>query len=167
MKPRFVIVMLVVLSLAFAADYAQAQISKKQLVGTWSVVSVVNEVNGQKVDLYGPNPQGQFIFTADGLYSINIMRPGRPKFASNNRTAGTADENKQAMAGYIANFGTYAIAADGTLTLHIVGCSFPNWDGAEQKRQIQIKGDELTWKNATPSTGSGNVVIMLKRVKKG
>jgi hypothetical protein len=154
-----------VIGLVVVAGHAQAQTSKKQIVGTWSVVSVVNTVDGKQIDLYGPNPQGQTIFTRDGHFSTNIMRPGRAKFASNNRTAGTADENKEAMAGYIANFGTYAIAADGTLTLHIVGCSFPNWDGAEQKRRITIKGDELKWENATPSTGSGSVVIIMKRAK--
>jgi hypothetical protein len=146
-------------------DYAQAQNPRKQIVGTWSVVSVVNESDGKKIDLYGPSPQGQFIFTADGHFSVNIMRPGRTKFASNNRTAGSPEENKEAMAGYISNFGTYAITPDGTLTLHMIGSSFPNWDGAEQKRQIQIKGDEMTWGNMASSTGSGSVTIMLKRSK--
>jgi len=154
-----------VIGMVFAADHVQAQASKKQLVGTWSVVSVVNDVNGKKIDLYGPNPKGQYIFTADGHFAGDIMRLGRPKFASNNRTAGTADENKEAMAGYIANFGTYEIASDGTLTLHVVGCSFPNWDATEQKRHIQIKGDELRWENAGPSTGSGSNVIIMKRAK--
>jgi hypothetical protein len=37
MKPRFVIVTLVVLGLVFTANYAQAQTLKKQIVGTWSV----------------------------------------------------------------------------------------------------------------------------------
>ena len=165
MRIRLVLVTLVALGLVFAADNAQAQSLKKQIVGTWSIVSVVNDVNGSKIDLYGPNPQGQIIFTRDGHFSFSNMRPGRTKFAANSRTAGTPEENKEAMGGYLNDFGTYGIDADGTVTLHIVGCSFPNWDGTEQKRRITVKGDELKWENATPSTGSGYVVIMAKRAK--
>jgi hypothetical protein len=45
-------------------------------------LSVVNEVDGKKVDLFGPNPQEQFIFTPDGYFSINIIRSGRTKFTA-------------------------------------------------------------------------------------
>ena len=139
--------------------------NEKDVAGTWSVLSVVNEVDGKKFHLFGPNPQGQFIFTADGYFSINIIRSGRTKFASNNSTAGTAEENKEAMTGTLSLFGTYTIDPDGWQTLNIVGSSFPNWDGAEQKRLVRIKGDEMTYENPTAPTGSGHVVLMLRRAK--
>lgn len=139
--------------------------NEKNIAGTWLVLSVVNEVDSKKDDLFGPNPQGQFIFTPDGHFSINIIRSGRTKFASDNSTAGTAEENKEAMAGTLSLFGTYTINSGGWQTLHIVGSSFPNWDGAEQKRLFQIKGDEMTYENPTAPTGSGHVVLMLKRAK--
>ena len=44
MRIRLVLVTLVVLGLVFAADNAQAESLKKQIVGTWSIVSVVNDV---------------------------------------------------------------------------------------------------------------------------
>lgn len=139
--------------------------NEKDIAGAWLVLSVVNEIDGKKVDLFGPNPHGQFIFTADGHFSINITRSGRTKFVSNNSTAGTAEENKEAMAGTLSLFGTYTIDPDGWQTLHIVGSSFPNWDGAEQKRLVRIKGDEMTYENPTAPTGSGHVVLMLRRAK--
>ena len=139
--------------------------NEKDIAGTWSVLTVVNEVGGEKVDLFGPNPQGQFIFTADGHFSINIIRSGRTKFASNNSTVSTAEENKEAMAGTLSLFGTYTMNSDGWQTLHIVGSSFPNWDAAEQKRLVQIKGDVMTYENPTAPTGSGHVVLMLRRAK--
>jgi len=157
--------LLALIGIVMTANYAHAQTLKRQLVGSWSLVSVVNDVDGKKIDLYGPNPQGEFTFTADGHFSENLMRPGRPKFAVNNRLSGTAEENKEALAGYLSLFGTYTINSDGLLMLHVVGSSFPNWDGTEQQRRVQIKGTELTWSNSTPSTGSGNVVIMLRRSK--
>ena len=139
--------------------------NKMDIAGTWSVLSVVNEVDGKKIDLFGSNPQGQFIFTADGHFSINIIRSARTKFASNNSKAGTAEENKEAMAGTLSLFGTYTINSDGWQTLHIVGSSFPNWDATEQQRLVKIKGDEMTYENPTAPTGSGHVVLMLRRAK--
>jgi len=139
--------------------------NEKDIAGAWSVLSVVNEVDGKKVDLFGPNPQGQFIFTADGHFSINIIRSGRTKFAANNSKAGTDGENKEAMAGTLSLFGTYTLNPDGWQTLHIVGSSFPNWDGADQKRLVRINGDEMTYENPTAPTGSGHVVLTLRRAK--
>jgi hypothetical protein len=81
---------------------------------------------------------------------VQIARTGRPKFASNSRTTGTADENKAAIAGSNAFFGTYAVnEADKTLTLRIEASSYPNLEGTVQKRTITslTPGDELTWTN--------------------
>ena len=138
---------------------------EKDIAGTWSVLSVVNEVDGKKFHLFGPNPQGQFIFTPDGYFSINIIRSSRRKFTANNSKTGTAEENKEAMSGTLSLFGTYTINSDGWQTLHVIGSSFPNWDATEQKRLVQIKGDEMRYDNPTAPTGSGHVVLMLRRAK--
>jgi hypothetical protein len=94
---------------------------------------------------------------------ITCDQPNAP--TGNNSTAGTGEENKEAMAGTLGLFGTYTINSDGWQTLRIVGSSFPNWDGAEQKRLVQIKGDEMSYENPTAPTGSGHVVLTLRRAK--
>ena len=137
---------------------AQPKSLKEQLVGSWNLL-IVDDVgpDGTHVPSYGPNPLGTAIFTADGHYSVQIVRAARPKFAANNRLKGTPDENKAAVQGAIAHFGTYAVNdADKTLTLRIEGSSFPNWDGTQQKRLITslTAGDEVTWTNPTPSSGA-------------
>jgi len=167
MKSRLVIVMLVVGALMFAASYAGAQTLKKQMVGTWTLVSAVNEVDGKKVgDLYGPNPVGQYIYTRDGHFSMILARPGRPKFISNNRTTGTPEENKEAVAGFQALVGTYKINPDGkSITLSIVAARFPNWEGTDQTRDIQISGDEMKIIVPLASTGTGRGVITIRRAK--
>ena len=55
---------------------------KQQLVGTWSVISFVNknERTGKTTEVFGPDPKGYFMFDAADHFSINLMRPGRPKF---------------------------------------------------------------------------------------
>jgi hypothetical protein len=150
---------------------AQQKPLKDQIVGTWSLLLVDNmRADGTRVPAYGPNPKGAVIFTADGHYSLQIMRDVRPKFASNNREAGNPDEYKAAVHGMISHFGTYSInEADKTLNLRIAGSSFPNWDETSQKRTITaLVGDDLTWTNPTPSTApAGNVRSELawRRVK--
>lgn len=153
--------------LAYAAGSAAAQGLKEKIVGTWTIVSVVLEEAGSKREPFGPNPDGLFIFTSDGHFAAHIVRRGRPKFASNNREAGSPEENKAAIQGYISVFGTYTVnEADQSVSQHIIGSSFPNWDGTNQKRFAEIAGDELKWTNPTPATGgTGSVTQILKRAK--
>ena len=55
---------------------AQQKITKDQLVGTWAYVSVVvQHADGTRIETFGPNPKGSLIFTADGRYSLVLLRP--------------------------------------------------------------------------------------------
>jgi len=133
---------------------AQQKSIKDQIVGTWTLLLSDNiKDDGTHVPVYGPNPEGTVIFTADGHYSLQIIRHGRPAFASKDRLKGTADENKAVVQGMISHFGTYAIDEAGkAITLRIEASSFPNWDGTSQKRPITaITDDVLTWNTPAPS----------------
>ena len=58
----------------------------------------------------------------------------RGPFASNNRDAGTAEENKAVSQGTISHFGTYTVDEGGkTLSFHVEGSSFPNWEHTIQR----------------------------------
>ena len=86
--------------------------------------------------------------TLNGRFSILFIRSDVPKFTSNNREAGTPEENKAATQGGLAYFGTYSVGeADHTLNSHIEGSTFPNWRGADQKRVLELSGDELILTN--------------------
>src|ERR1041385_7915598 len=56
----------VILALASLPNSSVAQSLKEQLVGTWAVVSVVNERDGNKVEPFGPKPVGYFMFAPTG-----------------------------------------------------------------------------------------------------
>jgi hypothetical protein len=143
-----------------------AQTTAKDIVGTWTLVSNTLEQDGKKADFYGPNPQGQMIFDPNGRFSAIITRSDVPKFASNNREAGTAQENKAVVQGSIAFFGTYSVnETDETITTHVEGCTFPNWKGVDQKRLFKLSGDELSWTNPAPSTGTGSSLSVWKRAQ--
>jgi lipocalin-like protein len=134
---------------------AQQKSIKDQLVGTWTLLLDDNiKDDGTHVPAFGPNPEGSLIFTADGHYSLQIFRHGRPAFASKDRLTGTADENKAAVQGMISHFGTYMVDEAGKMfTFRIEASSFPNWDATSQKRPVTAITDEvLTYNNPTPTT---------------
>jgi hypothetical protein len=108
----------------------------EQLVGTWRFVATdLQSGDGNRVALYGPNPNGIVVFTADGHFVLINTRPGRAAFASNDSMQGTAEENKAAVEGAVAYFGCYTVDdVGGTYTIRIDGSSFPNYEGTEQTR---------------------------------
>jgi hypothetical protein len=146
--------------------FAQGRSFKQEVIGTWTMVSNVNtRPDGAKYEALGPDPRGVFILDESGRFAITIIGAARPKFANNNRLDGTADENKAAVHGAIAYFGTYTVnEADHTLNFHIERCTFPNWDGTEQKRSVTITGDEMKYTN-TAASGGGKAELVWKRAK--
>jgi hypothetical protein len=109
------------------------------LVGTWTLVSITLERDGKKTDFYGPNPQGQLMYDANGRFSIIITRSDVPKFASNSREAGTTEENKAIVQGSLAYFGTYAVSEpDKTITSHVESSRYPNWNRTDRKTSFNI-----------------------------
>ena len=105
------------------------------------------------------------IVDSNGRYVQALIRSDLPKFASNNRNAGSADENKAAAQASLAIFGTYKINNDGTMTLHIERSTFPNWNGADQKRVVTaVTANEPKWQ-IPASTIGGVSEVMWKRVR--
>jgi hypothetical protein len=154
----------VVLTLALSAGNAVGE-TLKDLIGTWQYVSVTVDQGGNKIEPFGSNPTGTMIYDENGRFAIVLVRAGLPKFASDNRMQGTADEYTAIVKGSLAYFGTYTFnEADRTISVKVEGSTFPNWTGTEQKRTISISGDQMTLTNPTAS-GGGAATVILKRVK--
>jgi Lipocalin-like domain len=150
-----------VLGLFAPAAVAQPEKTlRQQLVGTWDqVVAEVAMPDGKKSLPFGERPNGILIFTDDGRFVQVHIASGIPKVAANNRTAGTAEENKAIVGGSIALFGTYTVDEDKKLVIFTVKAStFPNWDGAVQPRKIVLlNAGEFINENASGSVGGGAV----------
>ena len=153
------------LALAIPAGDAAAQ-SAKSLVGTYTGVSFnTTDAAGKKVEIFGANPRALLVLTPDGRYTIVVARASLPKFASDNRAKGTAEENQAVVAGSIAHFGKYTVdEKDKAFTFHIETSTYPNWDGTVQKRPFTVSGDELKYGVAAGSAG-GRVELVMKRAK--
>jgi len=143
------------LGLALYSNSAVSQ-SAKDMVGTWTIVSA---------EAFGPTPKGLLMIDANGRYSLMLMRPDLPKYASNNRTQGDSEEYKAIGSGSISYYGTYSVSGS-DLTLRVEHSSFPNWNGTEQKRtNFTLTGDELKYTNTAPSVGGSAAVLVWRRAK--
>lgn len=149
--------------LLFATPAALAQ-GSKELVGSWALVSSTVQQGANTIQPFGADPRGSLIFGADGRYVAMIARAGLPKFAGENRMAGTPEEYKAIVNGAIAHFGGYA-ADDKTITFRIATSTYPNWDGTEQRRTFVLAGDTLTYSVGDASVGGGIATLTWKRAK--
>ena len=154
---------LLLLSLAVPAGDAAAQ-GAKSLVGSWAAVSAVTtDASGKKTDTFGPNPRGLLVFTSDDRYTLTIMRASLPRFASNNRNKGSAEENQAVVAGSIAHFGKYKVE-DKAIVFNVESSTYANWDGAPQRRPFSVSGDQLKYSVPVASVG-GTADLVWKRIK--
>ncbi|SAL04264.1 hypothetical protein AWB78_06876 [Caballeronia calidae] len=138
---------------------------RDEVIGTWAYVSVdIVRPDGTRQAMYGTNPQGIAVFDESGHYILMTSRGDIPKFASDNRMEGTAEENKAVVQGMIAHFGTYTVnRLDNTITFHVIASSYPNWNGVQQKRPFTVDAEQLKW--ATPASSGGTAEVILRRLK--
>lgn len=149
------------------AGVAQAQqATKPHLAGTWKyVLATATRPDGTKFFPQGENSTGLLMLDEAGNFSWQVIRPDIPKVASNNRLTGTPDEYKAMAQGVLSYFGTYTVDDSGKeMTMHIVSSSFPNFNGAAQKRSVSLAGDELTIFNLGGSAG-GSAEVKWSRLK--
>lgn len=148
---------------AITCSAQAASSSAVPLAGTWTLVAAdVLHADGTRGRDYGAAPKGLLEIDNQGRYSLQIFKSERPKFAANDKAAGTDADYKAAVMGSSTHYGTISVdAAHGTLTFNIEAASFPNWEGAAQTRQYELKGDELSYR--VPPRPDGNVPISVWR----
>ena len=152
-------------TLLATSSQAAEKIDKDKLVGNWTLVSITNTTpDGKTFQGFGLN-DGMLVFGANGSFVQALVRSDLPKFKSDNRNTGTADEDKGVIEGSLTFFGTYTVNNDDTFSMHIIRSTFPNWDNTDQKRiVVSLTGDELKWHNPAATVG-GTTETVWKRSK--
>jgi hypothetical protein len=127
--------------------------------GTWTLAFAdVKHPDGTRTHDYGDAPKGVLQIDRAGHYSLFIFDGSRPRFAANDRNAGTPSEFRAAALGTSAHFGTVDIdTMKGTLTFHIEGATYPNWEGTTQVRSYELSGDTLSYK--VPPRPNGDIPL--------
>ena len=132
--------------------------ARERLIGTWKLVSVVNEdvATGKKTDFFGPNPIGYISYAPDGrMMTINV-RADRPRPAGANPTA---DEAKALFQGLLAYGGDYTIAGD-EITHHVDISWNEVWTGAKQTRTFRFEGNRVHLSTKpSPDPGDGRMSV--------
>lgn len=147
----------------------QAATLAEQVRGSsWELVSLtVITPDGKRIQPVGPHPHGYAIFDRMGHYISGDVNPNVPNFASGNLLKGTDAEYRAVATGDEMDFGTYSIDEKShTLVKHIVGSTFPNWQGTDVDDVTEIKGDEMIWRPATGPQQTAAELVWKRMTKK-
>jgi hypothetical protein len=107
------------------------------LTGTWRVISVDTEFqsSGKKEPAFGPDPNGFFVFTAQGRAIALIT--------ARERQPGSSPEQLAALCRtMMAYSGPFRIEGD-TLSIDVDVSSNQAWNGGTQQRFLKIAGDHM------------------------
>ena len=150
------------LSAAFgihAEEPGKTAASAAAIEGTWALdFADVQHPDGTRTHDFGEAPKGLMQVDRQGHYSIFIFDSGRPKFAAKEKGQGTPEEIRAALMGSSSHYGTVEMdPAKGTLTFHIEGSTYPNWEGTTQVRSYMLSGDKLSYK--VPPRPNGDIPL--------
>jgi Lipocalin-like domain len=110
---------------------------KRQIVGTWALVSVVYEdvATRERTAVYGEHPRGIQIATPEGRWIALMTAEGRaiPKSDA---------DRAQALKSMIAYTGRYRVAGGQVIT-KVEAAWNEAWVGGEQARNIRFEDDKL------------------------
>ena len=125
-----------ILLLALLAAPAAAD-EKKQIVGTWKLVSVNYEDQETKTltPVLGEHPRGSQIATADGRWLALVTAENRP-------VPKTDEERAQALRTMISYSGRYRVEGNKVTTKVEIAWN-EAWVGGEQVRFVRFEGDKL------------------------
>ena len=129
--------LLAVLTITASAARADDDALRKQIVGLWTLVSVVYEdqATKERTPVLGEKPRGRQIATADGRWLALVTAEGRP-------VPKTDEQRAQALRTMIADSGRYRVENGRVITKVEVAWN-EAWVGGEQVRFVRFEGDRL------------------------
>jgi len=109
---------------------------QKSLVGTWKLKSIQFEAadTGEITDVFGPNPSGYMIHTAEGRMMAVLTQSDRAPEADSSTLFKTM----------MAYTGNCRIEGDDKFITRVDLAWHPAWTGTEQIRFFKLEGDSLS-----------------------
>lgn len=116
--------------------------SRAALAGVWLLVAwELVAPDAAPASAFGPNPRGLLTYTADGWMSVVISAGERPALPADPRDRAQADKAR-AFDSVHAYAGTYSLLP-GAIIHHVQVSAIPNYEGTDQRRQMDLRGDTL------------------------
>lgn len=116
---------------------------KQKLIGVWRIVSSVNILSEQEVfHVFGENPRGYLLYTAEGFMSVQIMRR---EWADIEEVLENTDlAQKLISENYLAYSGNYEVDDEQQIVTHHVEMSVTKDRlGKSLRRRIKLEGNRL------------------------
>lgn len=140
------------------AGAALAADSRTQFIGVWRLVRCERKWADGRVDYpYGAAPVGRISYDKAGRMSAQLMTPGRKTTVppGMNMVLGkaSAEEMREALAGFSAYFGTFDVDEKAQAVIHHVqGALVPSWVGTDLRRTYRFSGNRLALTSSLPGT---------------
>jgi hypothetical protein len=130
------ILLLAILSCPMLAHADDTEL-RKEIVGTWKLVSVVYEdqATKERTPIYGDHPRGIQIATPEGRWIALMTGENRP-------IPKTDEDRVQALKTMIAYTGRYRVE-NGKVITKVEAAWNEAWVGGEQVREVRIEDDKL------------------------
>ncbi len=128
------------------------ELSEQNLSGPWHLSAYEGRAEDGSVTYpFTEKPEGMLTYHADGSMMVIIMKPGRPRFESNDFSTGSDAEVRAAYEGFLAYCGRFVVDAQAGTVTHIPEqAHFPNWIGAPLMRFAELTEGQLSL--STPPT---------------
>ncbi len=124
------------------------------IVGTWLLESMERRyADGGTARPLGEAPVGRLTYTSDGYMQAILMPGGRTRFDSGD-IYGTPEERVEGANHFVSYAGRYELRGD--VVHHYPDVSFfPNWEGAELRRKVELDGDRMVLSTEPEKAGGG------------
>src|SRR5262245_33958557 len=129
----------------------------KRIVGAWRLVDVYEEnESGEDIEVFGTNPQGQFIASGGGQFSFQIVSGEGRRLAAHKHVI-TVTETGSGLREALTYFGTYVLdETKSTLTLKPRYCLFRSCDSTIRKTSVEFVNDNLVFTSVLGPSPTGS-----------
>lgn len=139
------------------------------LLGAWELVEWTISVDGvDRGHPFGPDARGQLLYGDEHMSAV-LSRAARPPFGTRLATQATAEQQAEAMTGYVSYAGPWDLEVEGDgedgvarVVHHVRLCLFPDWVGTDLVRVAERDGEALVLTSEPEATSAGPVVHRLE-----
>jgi hypothetical protein len=149
------ILAIAILTASMAVAYGQEMTTKEKIVGSWKLLSFFDQSvdTGKTTDVFGENPRGYLIVTADGRIALIHVANSRKAPSGPAPTDAEAAALQKTMLAYVGRYEVDPKPTEAGLAMTIRSevASNPRLEGLDRKFVVRTEGDKLIFKTTPPA----------------